>query len=171
MKHHVHIALTAIAMLLGASAHADGPGALDEAARYRKLDRLQALGFGMLNQQAPKPPEPADAHGASAPFSQQRITDGELRRRSIAQNAKSAAALTEALNRIKADCGGQLLEWPEVGMSDDVFRRCTLHARFGNIAQLVVSEDRDTPLRLYVFPSERAHKVYTIGGVVTAIRP
>ena len=48
---------------------------------------------------------------------------------------------------------------------------CTLHARVGSLFQLVVSEDGTTPLRLYVFSSERAHKVYTIGGVVTAIEP
>lgn len=168
MKHHLALMAVAIALTTATSARAAEPGTTpDQAARYRKLDRLQALGVGMLRQQAPKPPEPR----ASEPANPRVMTDADFRQQAIAQNAKSAAALTESLNQIKADCGGQLVELPEVGMSDDFFRRCTLHAHFGGISQLVVSEDGTVPLRLYVFPSERAHKVYTIGGVITAIRP
>lgn len=165
MKHHLLAALATLAWL-AASSWAGEPAAPEQEARHRKLDRLQALGVGMLRQQAPKPPEPHQA-----PIDRPRMSDAELRQRTIAQNAESAAALTKDLEKIKADCNGQVLELPEVGMSDDLFRRCTLHAHFGGVSQIVVIDDGSVPLRLYVFPSERAHKVYAIGGVITAIRP
>lgn len=56
-------------------------------------------------------------------------------------------------------------------LSDETFRNCTLLARFGVATQIVVSEDDGVPLRLYVFASGKVKRVYSIGGVVTAVKP
>jgi hypothetical protein len=39
------------------------------------------------------------------------------------------------------------------------------------VTQLVLSQDGTVPLRLYVFPSAPASRVYSIGGMVTAVKP
>ena len=56
-------------------------------------------------------------------------------------------------------------------MSDKAFRECTIKARFGGVQQVVALEHEGVALRLYVFPEGPARRVYSIGGVVTAIRP
>lgn len=150
-----------------------GPHAMaaDVQALHRKLDRLQALGVGMLHQHVPTPPANAEAvqdpdESASRPMSRE-----EIRQRTLAENASSTTRLNQIMDKAQADCGGQLRQLPELGMSDEAFRQCTVHARFGNVYQIVVSDDAGTPMRLYVFRAEQAHKVYSIGGVVTAIVP
>jgi len=150
-----------------------GPHAMaaDLQALHRKLDRLQALGVGMLHQHVPTPlanaePVQSSDESASRPMSRE-----ELRQRTLAENASSTTRLNQIIDKAQADCGGQLRQLPELGMSDETFRQCTVHARFGKVYQIVVSEDAGTPMRLYVFREEQAHKVYSIGGVITAIVP
>jgi len=159
---------------------------IDQAKRnealHRQLDRLQALGYGMVQRQPSPAPAPPSAAPASERFvpeprshaareaREARIT-AELQERSERKNAESAAALTRILDQNQQACGGKLIDYPALGMSDETFRNCTIHARFGGVTQIVVSEDGKIPLRLYVFPTERAHKVYSIGGVITAIKP
>lgn len=149
---------------------------------HRKLDRLQAQGYGMVQRQPPPLPEAPPPSAESEHFIPQsrswaarearaaRIS-AELQEKTERKNAESAAALTRVLDETSKKCGGKLPDYPVVGMSDETFRNCTIHARFGGATQVVVSEDGNVPLRLYVFPTERAHKVYSVGGVITAIRP
>ncbi|MET0581730.1 MAG: hypothetical protein ABWZ08_07150 [Pseudoxanthomonas sp.] len=56
-------------------------------------------------------------------------------------------------------------------MSDEVFRTCTVHARLGSISQIVAIVEGKVPLLLYVFRSERASRVYSVGGVITKVMP
>jgi hypothetical protein len=150
-----------------------GPHAMaaDHQTLHRRLDRLQALGVGMLLQHVPTPLAPAESAQSSDKSASRPMSREEIRQRTQADNAKSAASLTEFMNKVEVDCGSRLRRLPELGMSDEDFRNCTMHARLGNVYQIVVSEDAGTPMRLYVFRSEQAHKVYSIGGVVTAIVP
>jgi integrase len=145
--------------------------AADVQALHRKLDRLQALGVGMLHQHVPTPLAPAEAASTPDESAPRTMSREDLEQRTQADNARSAARLTEFMNKVQADCGSRLRRLPELGMSDEDFRNCTMHARFGKVYQLVVSEDAGIALRLYVFRSEQAHKVYSVGGVVTAIVP
>lgn len=145
----------------------------------RKLDQLQAQGKGMVQRPPPKPPEappePDNNYFVPQPRGSRDAIAAQISARHAARternNANSAAALTNILDTAKANCGGKLEQYPSVGMSDEYFRKCTIHARFGGITQLVVSEDGNVPLRLYVFPSEQAARVYSIGGVITTIKP
>lgn len=145
----------------------------------RKLDQLQAQGKGMVQRLPPKPveapPEPDNNRFVPQPRGSREAIAAQISAqhaaRSARTNAESAAALTNILDAAKADCGGRLERYPAVGMSDEYFRKCTMHARFGGITQLVVSEDGNVQLRLYVFPSEQASRVYSIGGVITTIKP
>jgi hypothetical protein len=86
-------------------------------------------------------------------------------------NAVSAAQLGQIIERQQQQCGGELAELPTVGMSDETFRECTMLARFGETNQIVVSQAGGVALRLYVFPTAKLRRVYSIGGVVTAIKP
>lgn len=131
---------------------------------HRKLDRLAAQGHGMV-QRRPVAPRVGDEQA------RQHRAGTTLQEQTQRKNAESAAALTRILDDAKQACGGKLIDYPSVGMSDESFRNCTMHARFGGATQVVVSEDGKVPLRLYVFPTERASRVYSIGGVITAIRP
>jgi hypothetical protein len=136
-------------------------------APHRRLDRLQALGLGILRQQVPARPKPP----TSAPSAPVPLSAADRHALILRQNAESVARLGGVLQQAEADCGGKLLEWPVLGMTDEVLRNCTLHARAGNVFQVVVAQEGATPLRLYVFSTERAHKVYTVDGIVTAILP
>lgn len=143
----------------------------DQQRLYKRLDRLQALGVGLVGQQAPKAPgADASAAGSSLP-SPIGLTPEAYRQQLVRHNEQAAASLNQHLAGIENQCGGKLPDYPEVGMSDEAFRLCTIHARYGGIRQIVVSESGGVPLRLYVFSSERAHKVYSMGGVVTRIEP
>jgi hypothetical protein len=151
-------------------------------ALHRKLDELQAQGVGMLVRPAPparvRPAAPADEesdtfvpsprHQAQA---RRRASDEKLQANTERANAQAGAQLTEVLSAAAQACGGKLEEYPRLGMSDEKFRLCTLHARFGNPVQVVVAEEDKLALRLYVFGGGPAKRVYTVGGVVTAIRP
>ena len=145
----------------------------------RKLDQLQAQGKGMVQRPPPKPveapPEPDNNRFVPQPRGSREAIAARISAQHAARtertNAESAAALTNILDTAKANCGGKLEQYPSVVMSDEYFRKCTLHARFGGITQLVVSEDGNVPLRLYVFPSEQASRVYSIDGVITTIKP
>jgi hypothetical protein len=150
-----------------------GPHALaaDLQALHHKLDRLQALGVGMLRQHVPTPLAPPEVDQRSGESATLPMSREELTQRTQAENARSAARLSEYMNQVQAECGNRLQRLPDLGMSDENFRQCTMHARMGGVYQVVVSEDAGTPLRLYVFRSEQAHKVYSVGGVITAIKP
>jgi type IV secretory pathway VirB10-like protein len=145
----------------------------------RKLDLLQAQGKGMIQRPAPKPPEPPPpsepepfvARSRASREAQQAQISARHQARSERTNAESAARMTRDFDEMKAACGGQLPQFPTVGMSDETFRNCTIHARMGGVTQIVVSEDGNIPLRLYIFPSEKASRVYAVGGVITTIKP
>lgn len=161
---------------------------LKRKARYgeleRKLDWLQAQGYGLVQPRLPSgPPSNGLRPGAepypAMPKGRDRVALDEwhkaiaarIREDSERKNAESAATLTNMLDTQKERCGGKLPELPTVGMSDEVFRTCTIKARFGGAMQIVVSQDGTVPLRLYVFPNAPASRVYSIGGIVTAVKP
>ena len=163
---------------------------------HRQLDLLQAQGQGKVAQRNPAP-----HRAEAAPMSQAKYTpvpDGThfllslhtsrvagaapkpsfvmanlLQTTSLQKGAPSAAvSLAPAAESAgPAACGGRASEYPRVGMSEEVFRNCTTHARFGGVTQIVASEDGKVPLRLYVFATEKASKVYAVGGVITAVKP
>lgn len=158
----------------------------DEEALERKLDRLQALGVGLIQRTLPKahPPAPAPepkAHELFKPQPRLSWMQREARERAITArlqaqaehgNAVSVVKLGQIIERQEQQCGGKLADLPSVGMSDEAFRQCTMLARFGGANQIVVSEENGMALRLYVFPTARLiRRVYSINGVVTAIRP
>lgn len=146
---------------------------------HRRLDKMQARGVGMV-QRAPLPPSPP-------PQAEDRVTQGigsgrenpaqraannaRLTELTIKKNERSRQALVQQLNAVNESCGGQLVEWPVVGMRDETFRNCTLHARFGGVMQIVAVEDEGVQLRLYVFRRGQAERVYSVDGVVTAVKP
>lgn len=152
-------------------------------ALHQELDRLQAQGKGMIDRTSPEP-KPATAENSestqagryepmsrSAFRAQQDQQFADIQEQTNRKNAASAERLTQILDDAKQACGDKLSDYPVVGMTDAYFRKCTKHARFGGIIQIVVSQDGSIPLRLYVFGSERAQKVYSIDGVITAIKP
>jgi len=167
-----------------ASSTVPPPPAYDERVLERELDRLQALGVGMIQRTLPEtqPPRVAPVskmHGLFKPEPRLSRMARELRDRAITArmqaqaehgNAVSAAKLGQAIEQQEQDCGGELAKLPTVGMSDEAFRQCTMLARFGEVDQIVVSQADGVALRLYVFPTAGV-RVYSIGGVVTAIKP
>lgn len=150
---------------------------------HKRLDQLQAQGVGMVHRPPPKQEAPiaegniGSQDGRFVPMSRdeyQRRLDQrskELEEKTKQKNKESAARLTNFLDEAKRGCGGKLYDYPEVGMSDEMFRNCTIHARVGGVTQIVVDEYESMPLRLYVFGTSRAQRVYAIDGVITAIRP
>jgi hypothetical protein len=159
--------------------------AYDKQALERELDRLQALGVGMIQRTLPKaqPPRVAPVPKANDFFKpqpplsymQREAREQAISARLLAQtehhNAVSVVKLSQFIEQQERQCGGPLAELPTVGMSDETFRQCTMLARFGEIDQIVVSEANGVPLRLYVFPTAKVRRVYSIDGVVTAIKP
>ena len=150
----------------------------------RKLDWMQAQGYGLVQPRLPSAPPSNGLRPGAEPYPEMpkgrdRIALDEwhkaiaarIREDSERKNAESAATLTSMLDQQKEKCGGTLPEVPTVGMSDEVFRNCTIKARFGGATQVVVSQDGMVPLRLYVFPNAPASRVYSIGGIVTAVKP
>jgi hypothetical protein len=157
---------------------------LDKEALHRKLDRLQALGVGLFQRDVPRsyepPKEPPSAAQDTASFVpmtrfayrlKRDQLDAEQRKKALIANEKARDALIEVVSQSMKSCGDQWTDLPKVGMSDEAFRQCTKQARFGGAIQVVVSQDSQVPLRLYVFPSQQAHKVYSIDGVISAIKP
>lgn len=162
------LALLVVVSTLVQAGEANAP---DQARLYRRLDRLAALGVGLQGQQSPQVAgSPTQEKGSSLP-SPYGLTPEQYQAQIDQHNAQAMAQLGQHIEDIKSQCGGKLPDLPQVGMSDEAFRQCTLHAHYGGIRQIVVSEAAGVPLRLYVFSSERAHKVYSIGGVVTRIEP
>ncbi|MFN7571104.1 MAG: DUF4124 domain-containing protein [Betaproteobacteria bacterium] len=149
-------------------------------ALHRKLDQLQASGHGMVQRSAPPPPpapRPAPESEKFVPMTraqvrmQQQAAMARHAEESEKRNAESAATLTRLMQETEQACNGKVQNDPQVGMSDAAFRQCTWLGRFGSYAQIVVSEEGGMPLRLYVFASGRVKRVYSIDGVVTAVKP
>jgi hypothetical protein len=82
--------------------------------------------------------------------------------RSVDIKALERTKLTKIVEDLEKACGGKLSQYPSVGMSDEFFRNCTTLARFGSVIQVVATEEDKFPLRLYVFPSQRASRVYSV---------
>ena len=154
-------------------------------ARYaqleRKLDIMQARGSGMVQAQPPKraPREASeDTEPKAAQFGPRRPREEvarefaqRVREKTERTNAESAARLTDMLDKAKQNCGAEMADAPKVGMTDEYFRQCTKLARFGGVTQVVVAEEDGLQLRLYVFPGRPVSRVYSIGGIVTSIKP
>lgn len=151
------------------------------AALHRKLDRLAAQGYGMVQLLPPSvtPSRDKQFEACQTPETKSRnewdsyraCVDSMWQEKALRKNSESIAALTRLLDDAAKSCGGKLIDYPAVGMSDKTFRNCTIHARFGRATQVVVSEEGGIPLKLYIFPSERASRVYSIDGMITKIRP
>jgi hypothetical protein len=149
---------------------------------HKKLDRLAALGYGMRQQPPPQPvvrvPQAEDTiishHRMSRMerFAQDEAFAKRVQEQAEKNNAQSGAALSKIIEQAEQKCGGKkLADYPVVGMSDESFRLCTIQARFNHAMQVVVSDDAGVPLRLYIYQTERASRVYSIDGVVTAVSP
>jgi hypothetical protein len=150
-------------------------------AYHAELDQLAAQGHG-LRRETPataKLPEKREAEagdGMFKPKSRSQIRAEELaamarhQEESERRNAESAARLTRMLDEASEQCDGDPKQAPSVGMSDAQFRTCTLHARFGGARQVVAVERDGKQLRLYLF-SSAPQRVYSVDGVVTAIKP
>lgn len=144
--------------------------------RHRLLDDMAARGVGLVSAAPPPPPRPAP-EAAWRPQSraeleaQRRGRDERYQAETLENNRRAGERLTAIGNEMAQACGGPPAELPTVGMSDQAFRECTLKARFGGIQQVVAVEHEGVALRLYIFASPPAQRVYSIGGVVTAIRP
>jgi hypothetical protein len=148
-------------------------------AYHQELDQLAAQGHG-LQREAPKPPpavtRPEADDGKFVPKSRAQIRaerDAAMEKHREASergNAESAARLTRMIDGMAEKCGGDPQQAPQVGMSDARFRECTLHARFGGVRQVVAVERDRVALRLYIF-GNAPRRVYSVDGVVTAIRP
>jgi type IV secretory pathway VirB10-like protein len=145
---------------------------------HRRLDKMQARGVGLVQRAPPppSPPRPEDkapsvlGHGRESPAQRAAIM-ARLTAQTLEKNERSRQALVEQLNAVNEFCDGKLVDLPVVGMRDETFRNCTLHARFGGATQIVAVEEDGVPLRLYVFPRGRAERVYSVDGVVTAVKP
>lgn len=152
---------------------------------HRRLDELAALGVGLLKRK-PKP-EPSTDENTNKPncrYVEPRYSISDLEREHLKErygeclreqternNAVSSARLTQRVDDANKGCGEKLEQWPQVGMTDEKFRHCTIHGLMGGAFQIVAREENGVPLRLYVFPTRQAARVYSIGGVVTAVRP
>ncbi|MCL2021860.1 MAG: hypothetical protein FWG81_07160 [Betaproteobacteria bacterium] len=154
---------------------------------HRKLDQMQALGVGLVQHAPPRPPKPPpetedDGRFVVGPRSwfelqaqeeEELAIDARLQEQTERNNAESIAKLTQSIDRMLKACGvDKPIKEPVVGMSDETFRNCTMLARFGSIIQIVASDDGGIPIRLYVFPSNsKITRVYSIDGVITAVKP
>ena len=148
---------------------------------HHNLDQLQARGVGLVQRAAPPPVPPRAADEAppyigpqrkgAAPLAYPDAADARLAEQTREKNKANLMRLDTVLETAAENCGGKLVQFPTVGMSDATFRLCTLHARFGGATQVVALEMGGVPLRLYVFPTTKAQRVYSVGGVITAIKP
>ncbi len=150
-------------------------------AYHAELDQLGAQGHGLRREtpavaKVPQKRETEAGDGMFKPTSRSQIRaerDAAMARHqeeSERRNAESAARLTRMLDEAAEQCDGDPKRAPSVGMSDAQFRTCTLHARFGGVRQVVAVERNGKQLRLYLF-SSAPHRVYSVDGVVTAIKP
>jgi hypothetical protein len=143
---------------------------------HRQLDELQKQGVGMRPQSTPAPAlTDAEFKAKEREFREEKpsepMTWADIRERTQRKNAESAERLSKLLEKTERECGGKLAHIPAIGMTDEYFRICTYHARWGGIEQVVVAQSGTMPLRLYVF-NKLAHpnKVYSVNGVITAIK-
>ena len=149
--------------------------------RHKLLDRLQAQGYGMVQRPSPRPVKrPPKKEGEyfipqprsyAAEMARQEEISAKIQEETLRKNAESAAKLTQRFNDINQACSGKLVDYPVLGMTEAVFIKCTIHANANWISQIVVSKDGDIPLKLYVFATPKASRVYSVGGVITAIKP
>lgn len=152
-------------------------------ALYKRLDQLQKKGVGWVERPTTKyEPEPAvdsasSGDGYFVPKSRVEMMAERDRqfeehaRKAQQRNQESSARLANILDEAERRCGGKLYDYPEVGMSDETFRKCTIHARMGDIVQIIVDKYESIPLKLYVFSSSQAQRVYVVNGVITVIKP
>lgn len=153
---------------------------------HRKLDQLAEDGHGRIvpprRAAAPIPAAPADNGEPEYFVGRPRMSRGEREakiRQSLIEadaqsrqkNQESQARLNAMLDRSTRDCGGQLPNVPVVGITDEAFRVCTLFAKFTAPYQIVVANEGAVQLRLYLYESQSIERVYSVGGVVTAIKP
>jgi hypothetical protein len=158
---------------------------------HRRLDGLLASGVGVNSRadqkraeraKAPaapsaESPPPEDQQFQSQPRTRanreakQALTSKNAYLNALESNAKASERMQKDYDGMLVLCNGKTFKHPVVGMTDEQFRMCTLPNRLGAIEKVVVAEDRGTALRLYVSPTQPATRVYTIGGVVTAVKP
>ncbi len=153
---------------------------------HQRLDELAAQGQGLVQRAPAASPAPAAAsppvirieepwqprpRSVTRAWEEQRRRAREQSELSQRRNAENAAILTQTLDAENRACHGGLVRYPTIGMSDANFRNCTIHARHGGVTQIVATEEDGIQLRLYVFPGNKASRVYSVDGVVTLIRP
>ena len=158
---------------------------------HRMLDGLLASGVGVKSRsdQKRQEPVPAQAVNAVAPTleeddkfqSQPRSRANREARQAqsgrnsyqdaLEKNAKTSERLQKDYDEMVKLCSGKTFKNPVIGMTDEQFRMCTLPNRLGAIEKWVVADDKGVPLRLYLSPTQPASRVYTIGGIVTAVKP
>jgi hypothetical protein len=160
-------------------------------ALHRRLDSMLASGVGVKGKADRMPQEAAAVKSVdvavSAPAEDEKFKSqprssanreakqAEAGRRSyqqaLEQNGKASARMQKDYDDMLVLCSGKTFKNPVVGMSDEQFRMCTLPNRMGAIEKVVVAEEKGVPLRLYISPTQAATRVYSIGGVVTAVKP
>jgi hypothetical protein len=147
-------------------------------AYHRELDQLASQGHGLQRQEAAPPPAGPPARPEPEMFQpksraemrgEQAAATARHQEKTERGNAESAARLTRMLDDMAEKCRADPKQVPRIGMSDAEFRNCTIHARFGGVKQVVAVERDRIPLRLYIF-TNAPHRVYSVDGVVTAIR-
>lgn len=145
---------------------------------HERLDQMQAQGIG----RAPKVKATAEPEKVEqskefkfVPMSKSQYRQhldnqfDEYARQSARQNQENIERLNAGLKKMSEGCGGKLIDYPVVGMNDETFMNCTIHARHGGLADIYSETYNNVPIRLYVFDSLRAARVYMVDGVITAI--
>ena len=150
-------------------------------ALHKQLDRLQAQGYGLVQRPAPHPVKRPRAkqneyfvpnlQGYASVMAERAAFAAKVQAETLEKNAKSTALLTQRLDEINRACGRKLVNYPTVGMTEDIFTRCTIHANTSWASQIVSSKEGNTTLKLYVFAGASMSRVYIIDGVITMIKP
>jgi hypothetical protein len=144
---------------------------------HERLDQMQAQGIGRAPKvKAPVPEKVEQSKELKfVPMSKsqyrQRLDDSyeEYAKQSARKNQENIERLNEDLKKRSEGCGGKLIDYPVVGMSEETFRNCTIHARYGGLTDVYSETFNNVPIRLYVFDSLRVTRVYSVDGVITAI--
>lgn len=148
---------------------------------HRKLDLMDVKNIGVVkNQPIQKAEEQRPQEDEPEMYVSQPRGGREQRRRDLnsseyakamEKNRETEKAMNAIANEVERKCGKQLLILPLVGMSDEAFRMCTTHGRFGGVERVIVGEDGGVALRLYLSSRIGFSRVYSVGGVITAIKP
>lgn len=157
---------------------------------HAKLDQMLLKGIGVVTRksqptQSSRESKEADASEAKDEYfkaqprsralreAKSRQLSEDLTAKTLKSNAENAARLNSLIEDSEKACGGKLQQSPLVGMKDEVFRNCTIFGRFGGIDQVVAAKQGDVELRLYVSnrSSPIQQRIYSIDGVITAIKP